>query len=126
MEGDEVVGCVLLVPDSNTKGQGQLMQMAVDEKRHHQGIGKCLTHALLSFCRTKGITEVYCHARHTAVGFYKKRGFEIYGEPFIEVGIEHYKMLYTMMKTKKCEVLYQMNTEKEKVTVRTIVNEKAE
>jgi predicted GNAT family N-acyltransferase len=37
--------------------------------------------------------KLYLHAQTTAIGFYKKFGFEPVGEEFLECGIRHYEMM---------------------------------
>ena len=92
VEDGNVIGCVVLVPLDNGVHKAQLMQMAVEGNQQGKGIGKLLVNELLSFCKSKGIAEVTCHARETALKFYLNLGFEVYDEPFIEVGIKHYHM----------------------------------
>lgn len=38
--------------------------------------------------------SIYLHAQISAVGFYKKNGFTIKDDSFLEAGIEHYLMEY--------------------------------
>jgi len=96
VEEGNVIGCVVLIPLDSEGHTAQLMQMAVESSRQGKGIGKLLADELLSFCKTKGIKEVICHSRDTAVKFYLNLGFEIYGEPFSEVGIKHYHMRFKL------------------------------
>ncbi|HEX8575812.1 MAG TPA: GNAT family N-acetyltransferase [Flavobacterium sp.] len=92
LENNNVIGCVVLFPLDEQQSCAQLMQMAVEDDYQGKGIGKLLVLELLLFCRSQGIKEVVCHSRDTAVPFYLKLGFEIYDNPFIEVGIQHYHM----------------------------------
>ena len=92
IENDNVIGCVVLFPLDDEKQKAQLMQMAVESDQQGKGIGKLLVNELLSFCRSQNMTEVICHSRSNVVEFYLKSGFEIYDEPFTEVGIPHYHM----------------------------------
>jgi len=92
VENDVVIGCVVLNPLNPEKTKTQLMQMAVETNQQGKGIGKLLVKELLSFCMSNGIKEVVCHARDNAVPFYLNLGFEIYDEPFVEVGIPHEHM----------------------------------
>ena len=39
-----------------------------------------------------GLTEVYCHAQNTAMDFYKRVGWQVDGDEFIEAGIPHHRM----------------------------------
>jgi predicted GNAT family N-acyltransferase len=92
VEGNDVIGCVVLVPLDSGQTKTQLMQMAVETNQQGKGIGKLLVNELLSFCKSKGIEEVVCHSRENAIAFYLNLGFEIYDEPFVEVGIKHSHM----------------------------------
>ncbi|MBO9595316.1 MAG: GNAT family N-acetyltransferase [Niabella sp.] len=90
VEEDNVVGCVILVPLHN--GQAQLKQMAVETLYQSKGIGRLLIETLLAFAKRQALTEVVCHAQDRAIPFYIKNGFEIYDEPFVEVGVPHHHM----------------------------------
>lgn len=92
LDKDLLIGCVVLVPLNLEKDKAQLMQMAVETKQQGKGIGKLLVHELIAFAKAKKIKEIVCHARDNAVAFYLGLGFEIYDDPFIEVGIQHYHM----------------------------------
>lgn len=111
-----VVGCVLLRPevsgpddsgpnkpgpDKSKPGSGQLVQMAVDPQRQGEGIGRRLVAELESYAFLPpesgglGLGELSCHARMPAVSFYERCGWEIVGETFQEVGIDHKKLVLT-------------------------------
>lgn len=90
-QGD-VIGCVVLVPLDGAKTKTQLMQMAVETDQQGKGVGKLLVKELLAFSQSIGIKEIVCHARDNAVPFYRSLGFETYGMPFEEVGIQHSHM----------------------------------
>lgn len=92
IENDNVIGCVVLVPLDQEQTKTQLMQMAVETNQQGKGIGKLLVNELLAFSKSKGIKEVVCHSRDNAVPFYLNLGFEIFDDPFVEVGIQHYHM----------------------------------
>jgi hypothetical protein len=86
-ENDIAIGCVLVLwiqrkqnPINANGGWNQQKEK-----------GKLLVNELLSFCKSNGIKEVVCHSRENAA-FYLNLGYEIYDEPFIEVGIKHSHM----------------------------------
>jgi predicted GNAT family N-acyltransferase len=99
VENNDVIGCVVLVPLDGKKKKTQLIQMAVDISRQGNGIGKKLIEELLNFCESQSIAEIEIHAREDVVSFYEKYGFEVFGEPFEEVGIRH----RYMRKSSQCE-----------------------
>ena len=92
----EVVGCVVLYPSAKEHGSAQLMQMAIREELQGQGIGTGLVSFLFDFARKENFKEIICHARENAIAFYERLGFEVYGEPFEEVGISHRHMRFAL------------------------------
>lgn len=90
--GQRVVGCALLVPAH--PGAGQLMQMAVDPQRQGEGIGRRLVVAVESRAfGPLGLRELFCHARSGSEGFYRRLGWLAEGEPFVEAGVPHLRMV---------------------------------
>ncbi len=88
--GSTLVCCLQLRPiDKHTV---QMRQVAVDESYQSKGIGRALVEYCEQVARDEQFTEIILHARETAVEFYLKLGYEVYGEPFIEVGIPHRNM----------------------------------
>ncbi|MBC9797257.1 GNAT family N-acetyltransferase [Sinomicrobium weinanense] len=92
VENKKVVGCAVLVPAEEKPNKARLIQMAVDTAVQGKGIGKLLIYKIIAFAKNQDIKEITCHSRAYAVNFYKKLGFEVYGEPFEEVGIPHNHM----------------------------------
>lgn len=89
-EDDRLLGCCLLTPvDSGTV---RLRQMAVPNSMQGKGIGRALMIFAENIARDLGYKKLCMHARKTATGFYKKLGYNISGEEFLEVTIPHYTM----------------------------------
>lgn len=72
----------------------KLERFAVVKEYRNRGYGKFILMHILNDTIPLG-KRIYLHAQETAVNFYKNNGFEILGNPFIEAGIKHYKMVYT-------------------------------
>lgn len=90
LKGSTLVCCLQLRPiDNHTV---QMRQVAVDESYQSKGVGRALVEYCEQVARDEQFTEIILHARETAVEFYLKLGYEVYGEPFIEVGIPHRNM----------------------------------
>jgi predicted GNAT family N-acyltransferase len=87
---NEIVGCVVLVILEGN--QGKLRQMVTHSSVRGKGIGIQLVEELETYCISHGIDTVVLHARSHACGFYAKLGYIKDKQPFLEVGIEHYKM----------------------------------
>lgn len=96
LDGECIVGCVVLYPLPDCTGDAQLMQMAVTDKLRGQGIGRDLVNLLLHFARSHGYSRVVCHSRGNVVHFYEKLGFVTFDEPFTEVNILHRKMFFKL------------------------------
>ena len=80
------VACARLKPD------GQIGRMAVLPRYRNTGIGKRLLHFILDTAEQKQIDRLYLHAQASAIPFYEKQGFAVYGELFYEAGIPHRMM----------------------------------
>jgi predicted GNAT family N-acyltransferase len=90
---------------SNTKGRpvgtarmdrkGKIGRMAVLYDYRRRGIGRKMIQALMDYGKEYAITDFHLSAQITATGFYKKMGFEPFGEEFIEAGITHINMKFS-------------------------------
>ena len=86
----DIKGCLVLVPlDKDTI---KMRQVAVQENCQSKGIGTFMIRYAEEFARRSGYQKMELHARMTAVDFYIKESYEIYGNSFQEIGIEHLYM----------------------------------
>ena len=91
IKGDKVIGCGR--GHFNSKEQGQIRYMAVNENFQRQGIGSKILIALEEELTKNGAKEIILKAREKAVSLYEKHGYEIYQEGEILFGeIKHYWM----------------------------------
>jgi N-acetylglutamate synthase-like GNAT family acetyltransferase len=89
-ERNEIIGCCILTPRENTVLQ--LRQMAVRTDYRGKGVGVAIIEFAEEVAKEKKFSTLMMHARDPVIDFYKKCGYEIFGEPFFEVGIGHHKM----------------------------------
>lgn len=89
-EKDEIIGCCILTPKDN--GVIQLRQMAVRSDYRGKGTGAAIIEFAEQVARENNFSVLIMHARDPVIDFYKKCGYEIYDDPFFEVGIGHHKM----------------------------------
>ena len=75
------------------KADGHIGRMAVLKDCRGQGIGSAMLEALLAYASEQGHTHVFLHAQINAVPFYTRFGFVESGEPFIDAGILHRRMV---------------------------------
>ncbi|HWU34700.1 MAG TPA: GNAT family N-acetyltransferase [Methylovorus sp.] len=87
---DRLVGYLLLKPLAS--GELQMRQVAVDATLQGQGIGRRLVSDAESRAQQHGMTAIRLHARENAVPFYQRLGYEVQGEPFMEIGLLHWRM----------------------------------
>lgn len=84
------VGTARLLPD------GHIGRMAVLKEWRGQGLGSALLTKLLQVLIKRHQFEAKLHAQTSAIPFYKKFGFQIVGEEFMEAGIPHVKMMLSL------------------------------
>ena len=72
--------------------KGRIGRMAVLKNYRRQGIGRKMIQALMDYGRKNSITDFHVSSQVTAVGFYRKMGFETSGEEFLEAAIKHINM----------------------------------
>jgi len=88
--GEELVGCLILKPiDKKTL---KMRQVCVSEVEQKSGVGAAMCDHSEYFAVENGFTKIFCHARAVVSDFYKKIGYSVVGEPFEEVGLEHFRM----------------------------------
>lgn len=88
--GDTLAGVLMLVP--LPENRVQMRQVATDERFREQGCGWAAVEFAEKFLIQKGIREIIVHARRTASGFYQRLGYDIVGEPFVEMELPHLEM----------------------------------
>ena len=71
---------------------GKIGRMAVLREYRCHGVGREILRAIMDFGKSNGITDFHLSAQVGALGFYKKMGFEPFGEEFEEAGIKHVNM----------------------------------
>jgi predicted GNAT family N-acyltransferase len=88
--GDTLIGCLLLLPMDEKRMK--VRQVAVSPSAQGLGLGRQLMDFAEALALSAGFREMSLHARESVVKFYLKSGYEIDGEPFVEVSIPHRKM----------------------------------
>ena len=87
----EMIGCLILT-ETEVKTL-KMRQVAVKESWQGKGVGKQLVIASEAFAKLNNFEKIILHARETAIPFYINLNYEIVGDTFLEVGIEHKKMV---------------------------------
>jgi GNAT superfamily N-acetyltransferase len=65
-------------------GSWHLRQMATLPTHRGQGLGAAVVRAAVDHVRAHGGELLWCNARETAVGFYRRQGFAIHGDVFAD------------------------------------------
>ncbi|WP_341645081.1 GNAT family N-acetyltransferase [Thauera sp. SDU_THAU2] len=84
--GGSVIATGRLLPD------GHIGRMAVDAAWRGRGVGGAVLEALVIEAGARGMAQVLLNAQLQALDFYRRHGFEEYGEVFVEAGIPHRAM----------------------------------
>lgn len=74
---------------------GKIGRMAVLREYRGRGVGREMLRVIMDCGRANGITNFHLSAQISAVGFYRKMGFELTGNEFEEAGIRHVNMRLT-------------------------------
>ena len=72
--------------------QGQIGRMAVLPEYRSQGIGSRLLGFVIETASSQNIKELFLHAQVSAIPFYARHGFTVYGDVFYEAYIAHREM----------------------------------
>jgi N-acetylglutamate synthase-like GNAT family acetyltransferase len=89
-EGSNIVGCCVLTAHDGTTIQ--LRQMAVATGIQAKGVGRKIVDYAEKKALEQGYSILMMHARNTALDFYRKCGYEVKGNEFIEVTVPHHHM----------------------------------
>ncbi len=89
-DDDRILACCMLTTIDNE--YVRLRQMAVHNSQQGKGIGATMMNFAENVARERGYRMMTMHARKSAIGFYEKLGYKIYGDEFEEVTIPHYEM----------------------------------
>ena len=73
--------------------KGIIGRMAVLKDWRGRGVGRALLQTLLDLAARQGLARVTLSAQTHALGFYERAGFYMIGEPFMDAGIPHRKMI---------------------------------
>ena len=71
---------------------GQIGRMAVLKPHRGQGVGSRLLTTVIDHAKEQGHRQIFLHAQVTVIDFYRRHGFAVKGDTFMEAGIEHQTM----------------------------------
>jgi len=99
-DGATLVGCATVFADPwagppPVPDAWRLRGMAVDPSRHGTGVGAQVLAAAVDAARRSGAPLMWANARSTALGFYRRYGWEVAGEEFeaSDTGLPHYPIV---------------------------------
>lgn len=80
------IGTARLLPD------GHIGRVAVIKEERGQGIGEQLMRDIIATALKRGDREILLDAQLHALSFYRKLGFQAFGDEFLDAGIPHRSM----------------------------------
>ncbi len=95
---DDTAIHVLVVSNGISVGTGRILddghigRIAVLKSARNQSVGATVLKALVNEASKQGYKRVYLGSQMHATVFYKKLGFNICGEVFMDAGLEHIEM----------------------------------
>lgn len=78
------------------QADGHIGRLAVISRYRKRGIATALLNYLLRMTAKQGMTHLYLHAQITAISFYEAFGFNNQGSQFMEAGLLHQPMVYSV------------------------------
>ena len=94
---------VLLQEDGTPAATGRLIEgehnvfslgrIAVEKRYRKIGLGETLVREMIRFAGRLGATEIHLGAQQHAVGFYKKMGFTVCGDCYMDEHVPHFPMV---------------------------------
>ncbi|WP_438951950.1 GNAT family N-acetyltransferase [Porticoccus sp.] len=84
---DTAMATARMLPD------GQIGRMAVLEEYRQMGVGSAMMRKIIKYAVREGLQKLTLNAQIKALPFYEGLGFASEGEPFIDAGIPHKKMV---------------------------------
>ncbi len=91
-EDEDILGCCLLTNEPEAPLTLKLRQMAVKGSLQGKGVGQQMLRFAETVTRDLGNEKLMMHARHNALGFYEKQGYQVTSDMFNEVNIPHFVM----------------------------------
>lgn len=80
------------VATSRMLDDGHIGRMAVIPAYRKQGIGGHMLSTLIKIAKQKGLSRVYLSAQVEAIDFYRKHGFTVNSDTYMDAGIPHKDM----------------------------------
>jgi YbgC/YbaW family acyl-CoA thioester hydrolase len=81
---------------AHAPGVSKIGRMAVIASLRGSTVGRLVLDALVQAARSRGDGEVTLHAQASAVGFYRRHGWQARGPAFEEAGVEHQEMVLSI------------------------------
>ncbi len=96
-----IVGIVSVFQNKNdifvAENQYQIRGMGVLHDFRHKGLGRELVLYCENYILTKKGNLIWFNARESAIGFYQKLGYILFGNPFVIDGIGNHYVMYKVL-----------------------------
>lgn len=88
-ESGKLVSVASVFPENKS---ARLRKFATAKNHQGKGIGTAVIKHIIFDLKNNGITEFWCDARESAIGFYERFGMKVEGAKFFKAHIPYFKM----------------------------------
>ncbi len=96
-DDNQTIGTLRFIKDQKSaENTIKIGRFALNKAYRRQGIGTQMMHHAYHWCQQHTISKLYLDAQTYIVPFYKTLGFVEQGDIFMDAGISHIRMTYTL------------------------------
>jgi predicted GNAT family N-acyltransferase len=88
----QLVDSKLMIATGRVLSDGHIGRMAVLAPFRESGVGSVVLSTLIRIAAAAELTTVYLNSQLGAIPFYKRQGFKVVGQEFLDAGIIHRRM----------------------------------
>lgn len=103
-EYDNICTHFLLIDNNNPIGVARLRKnldyaiierVGILQSSRKKGAGFFLMQGIIDYCKNNNFSKMVLGSQEHAINFYKKLGFKIVGEKYVDANIPHFKMEFS-------------------------------
>jgi len=97
IDGNKIIGCLRILGKGVSYEEISIGRVALSKSRRGSGIAQEMMQRAINFIKDElGENSIRISAQSVVISFYKKLGFEVVSEEYLEDDIQHVEMLYNL------------------------------